>query len=63
MELKPMSSEILEEIRTELKELRLLYKGLIEKLVPVEEPTSEERQAIEDEDELIDEEELLKALG
>jgi len=63
MELKPMSSEILEEIRTELKELRLLYKGLIEKLVPVEEPTSEERQAIEDEDELVDEEELLKALG
>ena len=62
MELKPMSSEILEEIRTELKELRLLYKGLIEKLVPVEEPTSEERQAIEDEDELVDEEELLKAL-
>jgi len=58
-----MSSEILEEIRTELKELRLLYKGLIEKLVPVEEPTSEERQAIEDEDELVDEEELLKALG
>ncbi len=58
-----MSSEILEEIRTELKELRLLYKGLIEKLVPVEEPSSEERQAIEDEDELVDEEELLKALG
>jgi len=58
-----MSSEILEEIRTELKELRILYKGLIEKLVPVEEPSSEERQAIEDEDELVDEEELLKALG
>ena len=58
-----MNPEILEEIRTELKELRLLYKGLIEKLVPMEEPTSEERLAIEDEDELVDEEELLKALS
>lgn len=58
-----MSSEILEEIRIELRELRLLYKGLIEKLVPDEDPMSDERQAIEDEDELVDEEELLKALG
>ena len=58
-----MNPEILEEIRTELKELRLLYKGLIEKLVPIEEPTSKERLAIEEDDELIDEEELLKALG
>jgi hypothetical protein len=55
-----MSSEILEEIKTEL---RLLYKGLIEKLVPEEEPTPEEKKAIEDEDELADEEELFKALG
>lgn len=58
-----MSSEILEEIRIELRELRLLYKGLIEKLVSVEDPMSDERQAIEDEDELVDEEELLKALS
>ena len=58
-----MNPEILEEIRTELKELRLMYKGLIEKLVPMEKPTPEERLAIEDEDELVDEEELLKALG
>lgn len=58
-----MEQEILEEIRTELRELRLLYKGLIEKIVPVEEPTSEEKKAIEEKDELADEKELMKALG
>jgi archaellum component FlaC len=30
--------EILNQIREELKELRLLYKELAEKLIPVEEP-------------------------
>lgn len=63
MGLKPLDSEILEDIRSELRELSLLYKGLIEKIVPIEEPTPEEKQAIEDEDELADEEELLKVLG
>jgi hypothetical protein len=58
-----MSTEILEEIRTELKELRLLYKGLIDKLVPEEETTPDEKKAIEDENELADEEELFEALG
>jgi len=58
-----MSTEILEEIRTELKELRLLYKGLIDKLVSEEEPTPDEKEAIEDEDEQTDEEELFEALG
>lgn len=58
-----MEQEILEEIRTELRELRLLYKGLIEKIVPVEEPTLEEKKAIEEKDELADERELMKALG
>lgn len=57
-----MEQEILEEIRTELRELRLLYKGLIEKIVPVEEPTPEEKKAIEEKDELADEKELMKAL-
>ena len=58
-----MEQEILEEIRTELRELRLLYKGLIEKIVPVEDPTPEEKKAIEEKDELADEKELMKALG
>lgn len=52
----------MEEIRTELNELRLLYKELVEKLIPVEEPSPEERAAIEKEDELADEKELMNAL-
>ncbi|MGB9684772.1 MAG: hypothetical protein ACPL1Z_07595 [Candidatus Bathyarchaeales archaeon] len=58
-----MSAEVLEEIRKELRELRLLYKELVEKLVPVEKPTPEERKAIEEKDELASEDELMKVLG
>jgi hypothetical protein len=38
-----MSIEVLEDIRRELRELRLLYKELVEKLIPTEQPTPEER--------------------
>ena len=55
-------SEILSQIRDELKELRLLYKELVEKLIPEEEPEPDERKAIEEEDELVSEEELLRVL-
>jgi len=55
-------SEILSQIRDELKELRLLYKELVEKLIPEEEPEHEERKAIEEDDELVSEEELFQAL-
>jgi len=55
-------SEILNQIRDELKELRLLYKELVEKLIPEEEPEPEERKAIEEDDELVSEEELFQAL-
>jgi len=58
-----MSVEVLKDIREELKELRLLYKELVEKLIPVEEPTAEERKAIEEKDETANEKELMKALG
>jgi len=58
-----MSVEVLKGIREELKELRLLYKELVEKLIPVEEPTREERKAIEEKDELANEKELMKVLG
>ncbi|MEM3463675.1 MAG: hypothetical protein QXL91_02325 [Candidatus Bathyarchaeia archaeon] len=57
-----MSVEVLEEIRKELRELRLLYKELVEKLIPVEKPTPEERKAIEEKDEIANEKELKKAL-
>ena len=58
-----MNVEVLKDIREELKELRLLYKELIEKLMPVEEPTEEERKAIQEKDEIANEKELMKALG
>lgn len=58
-----MDIEVLEEIRSELRELRLLYKELVEKLMPIEEPSPEERDTIEKEDKLVNEKELMKALG
>ena len=42
--------------------IRLLYKELVEKLIPEEEPEPEERKAIEEDDELVSEEELFQAL-
>jgi len=57
-----MSLEVLEEIRKELRELRLLYKELAEKLIPVEKPTPEEQKAIEEKDEIAGEDELMKVL-
>jgi archaellum component FlaC len=55
-------SEILNQIREELRELRLLYKELAERLIPVGESEPDERRAIEEEDELANEDELFKAL-
>ena len=54
---------LLREIREELKEIRLLYKGLIEKIIPVEEALEDERKAIESSDEIVNEEELMEALS
>ena len=58
-----MSTRVLEDIREELKEIKLLYKELVEKLVPTEEPTEEEKKAIREKDEVASEEELMKTLG
>ena len=58
-----VSVEVLKDIREELKELRVLYKELVEKLIPVEEPTSEEKRAIAEKDEIADEREVMKTLG
>jgi hypothetical protein len=57
-----VSTKVLEDIREELKELKLLYKELVEKLIPIEEPTKEEKKAIEEEDETANEKELMTAL-
>jgi hypothetical protein len=58
-----VSTKVLEEIRVELQEIKLLYKELIEKLIPTEEPTAQEKKAIKEKDEIVDEEELMKTLG
>ena len=57
-----MSVEVLKDIRNELRELRLLYKELVEKLIPTKQPTAEERKAIDDKDEVANEKELMKTL-
>lgn len=58
-----MSVKVLKDIREGLKELRLLYKGLVEKLIPVEKLTEEEEKLSKKKDEIADEKELMKALG
>ena len=55
--------EILSEIRNELKELRLLYRELVDRLIPMEEPEADERRAIEEEDEIVSEDELFRVLS
>lgn len=57
-----MGTNVLKDIREELKELKLLYKELVEKLIPIEEPTKAEKKAIEEEDETANEKELMTAL-
>jgi archaellum component FlaC len=58
-----VSTRVLEDIREELKEIKLLYKEIVEKLIPVEEPTKEEKQAIREKDEIASEAKLMKTLG
>jgi len=53
---------LLREMREELRELRLLYRGLVERLIPIEEPLGDEKEAIEAGDEVVGEEEVMKAL-
>lgn len=57
-----MSTRVLEDIREELKEIKLLYKELVEKLIPIEEPTKEEKKAVREKDEIASEEKM-KTLG
>ena len=58
-----MSAKVLEEIREELQEIKLLYKELVDKLIPVEEATQKEKRAIEEKGEVADEKELMQTLG
>ncbi|MCJ7574306.1 hypothetical protein MUO93_08600 [Candidatus Bathyarchaeota archaeon] len=56
------SSEI-QQLREDIQELRLLYRRLAETLLPEEEPTPEERVALDDESrEYFSEKEFLRML-
>ena len=57
-----MDEQALREIAQEIRELRLLYKTLVDKLVPLDDAADDEKEAIEEEDEYADEDEILKAL-
>jgi hypothetical protein len=53
---------LLKEIRDELREIKPLYKELVEKLIPIEEPLEDEKKAIEVSDEVVSEDEMMKTL-
>jgi hypothetical protein len=53
---------LLKEIRDELREIKLLYKELVEKLIPEEEPLEDEKEAIEARHEVVSEEKITRAL-
>jgi len=50
---------LLKEIREELREIKLLYK----RLMPVEEPLEDEKEAIESSDETVSEKEIMEVLS
>jgi len=54
---------LLKEIWEELREIKMLYKGLVERLIPVEEPLEDEKEAIKSSDETVSEKEIMEALG
>ena len=55
-----MTTKVLEEIREELQEIKHLYRELVNKLIPVEEATQEEKKVINEKDEVADEKELMQ---
>jgi hypothetical protein len=57
-----VSIRVLEDIREELKEIKLLYKALLDKLMPTEEPAEGEKKAIHERDEIASEEELMNSI-
>jgi hypothetical protein len=57
------NSVALKELQEEVRELRTLYKQMLDRLVPTEVPTKEERKAVAERGEVAGEKELMKALG
>ena len=57
-----MSTKELRAIRNEIKELRILYKNLIERVIPREEPTADDKRVIKKKERIVGEDELIRAL-
>lgn len=57
-----MSTKDLKIIRDEIKELRLLYKNLIDKVIQIEEPTPNDKSSIKKKEKIVKESSLMKAL-
>jgi len=57
-----MSTKELRAIRNEIKELRMLYKNLIERVIPMEEPTADDKRVIKKKERIVGEDDLIRAL-
>jgi hypothetical protein len=57
-----MTSKELKLIRDEIKELRLLYKNLIDVIIPLENPTRSDRSFIKKKEKIVKEHTLIRAL-
>ncbi|MDG6945862.1 MAG: hypothetical protein JRM91_04280 [Nitrososphaerota archaeon] len=57
------ADQTLHEIKEEVRELRVLYKELVDRLIPIDKPTAAEKGAIKERDEVATERELMGALG
>ncbi|MDE1764469.1 MAG: hypothetical protein KGH83_06330 [Thaumarchaeota archaeon] len=57
-----MSSKEFKIISNEIKELRMLYKNLIDKIISLEEPTPSDKSAIKKKEKIVNESSLLKTL-
>lgn len=55
-----MSTREFKIIRDEIKELRLLYKNLIDKTIPLEEPTPSDKLSIKKKEPIVKESSLMK---
>lgn len=59
---KMSTAKELKIIRDEIKELRLLYKNLVDKAIPIEEPSKSDKSAIRKKEKIVKESSLMKAL-
>jgi hypothetical protein len=57
------ADQTLHEIKEGVRELRVLYKELVDRLIPVDKPTRVEKRAIKERDGVATEGELMGALG